>query len=224
MGRRKIDYPNQIISFLGSLVGIFIALQLANWQEEKQEDNRLQQALEAIRSEIKTNLDIYRFNVDSLGHWLEYHDFMMTEENQKMHGIISTPAALETMKARHPGMLDKVSLIRKLNDSTNLYTLNYFIVSVTPRIGISTNQWEASKVSGVIQKLDQKTMARLTEIYTLITTDFGENELGLTIAVVNGKMEGMDKVGERYRRIANASKWKSERITYLLKEIGWQSN
>jgi len=61
--KNKIDWLNHGIAFLAALLGILIAFQLDDYQEDQQRKKELQITLSSIKKEIESNRRIYRFNV-----------------------------------------------------------------------------------------------------------------------------------------------------------------
>ena len=54
----NIDWSNHIVAFFSALLGILIAFQLQDYQDDQKEEEELQITLEAIKKEIENNQNI----------------------------------------------------------------------------------------------------------------------------------------------------------------------
>ena len=177
MKKLNIDWSNHFVAFISSLVGILIAFQLNDFQENAKEHERLKVALQAIKAEIKTNLEIYRYNKDTIGNWLEYEEFIVS--HSKPEGLLVSESELDFVKLLHAKRFSNNKLLGKKNDTLYIYSNNQFTLNATPKVGISSNNWEAAKSSAVLNYLDQPRMAALVQIYNWIQRDIGEDELAI---------------------------------------------
>ena len=85
----NIDWSNHIVAFFSALLGILIAFQLQDYQDDQKEEEELQITLEAIKKEIENNQNIYRTNIKTLTDFLDVYEAM---DDKKGSVDIDVPA------------------------------------------------------------------------------------------------------------------------------------
>lgn len=223
MKKIKIDWPNHFIAFISSLLGILIAFQLQDWQEKRNENEKIEITLRSIKREIESDLKIYKTNADTIGQWLDYCNFIFDHQNRGVRGMLATEKRFISFQAKNQNRKEYIKFIKKYNDSLNLYDFTLQL-DVAPKSGLSTNNWEAAKSSGVLNNIDHSRMAVLTEIYYWINIDLGNSDSDF-IKLQIKKRDNFDDLGEImeiYRKIAAVSQLKKKKIEENYNKINWK--
>lgn len=208
--RIHIDWPNHLVAFVSTILGIFIAFQLDDWQEQRKLDKNLKATLEALHEEIEANLAIYEKNVERLSEWLDYYDFM--SEHTVGNDLIVSESKLNAVRVNNPTRFKDLRQLRRVNDSLNAYVVDIKL-DVLPITGVSTNNWQAAKSSGILTFLDHETITKLTFIYDWIERDFGMDENQFFKNKLQGSREDDGpKMIEDYRRIVDVTQFRLSRI------------
>jgi hypothetical protein len=219
MESRKIEWLNHSIAFASSVVGIFIAFQLDDWQERRSKQEEVALTLKAIRAEIEGNLAVYRMNDSTLGAFIEFVDF----HNANTHdgGLLLSRKELTDAMIRFPGRLDDARVIRKLNDTLAVYRVQVNI-NVAPTSGISTGNWEAAAASGILAHLDHDRTVLLTQVYEWTTKDLGYSDDELYGSLISFKdFDNTDQILEHYRMIVKVSRMKYTQMRSYYDRIEW---
>lgn len=225
MSSIRIDWINQLIGFLGAVVGIFIAFQLSDWQERSREEEKVKIALAAIKSEIDDNMGIYKRDITLLSNWLEYWDFVGGNQPEFNGQLKATEKKMELMRKNHPKRLDSAKFIKKYKDSINIYSTGAIMIDVTVESGISTSSWEAAKSSGVLNSLDHTRMTQLTKIYDWINKDLGIDDADVIRRNADFESPGFSDVSNLthdYGMITRVYDFKLDRIEKVYQKIDWE--
>lgn len=213
-----IDWKNHSISFLSALLGIFIAFQLEDCQDDRQEQARLKITLGAIKDEIETNREIYRKNVTQLTAWLEYFK-LQDQVNQK--GELSLPTArFEQMRNEHPSRVEGWKVISRSNDSVSLETNGHFLIDVIPETGISTSSWQAGLYEGILNRVDNSTLSKLTRIYEWTEKDIGLSDREFYEDAI-AEISNTTVIVNHYGKVAKVQQFKLDMIDRVYREIDW---
>lgn len=224
MNLNKVDWLNHGIAFVSSVVGIFIAFQLSDWQERRTKESELETTLQAIKLEIEGNIAIFKTNDSTLASFLDYLDFL---ESHSASGdlwggeLLCTEAELVEMKQKHPNRFNSIELIGKMRDGRSRYKIRMEI-DVIPGTGISTGNWEAAKAAGILNYVDHARMVLLTQIY-----EWTQKRLGVTDEEFQNnfvhleKYESMSKIFDDYRLIQQASGMKYREVKRYYDLMEW---
>ncbi|WP_445956783.1 DUF6090 family protein [Yeosuana sp.] len=162
------------------VIGILIALQINNWNEQRKQHSRETK----IMSEIKSNLEANIFNLkldikkqvrgawcidyitDLMDNKREYNDSLprYLNEGETSPDVVLTSAAFETLKSSGLELIENDSLRMKL---TNLYEVIY------PTLMQETKRIEDQLWPAVVTPLMQKYFRFDFEMNGYIPTDYG---------------------------------------------------
>lgn len=218
---KNIDWLNHSISFFSALMGIFIAFQLQDYQDDVQEQEKLKITLEAIKQEVAKNQLIYKNNAEFLTDFLVYINLM---KNAEPGGNVKVNKAwFEKMNNQAPARFKIWKLIEELNDSTLVFQVppNEFVIDILPQTGISTNSWQAGLYSGILNRLDHTRLEKLTYVYDWISKDMGVNESEFYEKQLYGEFSDITNLLEYYNRVAKSQGLKLRMIQGKLDEMTW---
>lgn len=219
MDLRKIDWLNHFIAFASSVIGIFIAFQLDDWQERRSKREEMNTTLKAIKEEIEGNLFVFHENDSALGALVDFYDFYIA--NQHDGGLLFSNKDLLEAQTKFPGRLNGPKVIQKVNDTLAIYQFK-FTVDVAPASGISTGNWEAAITSGILANLDHDRTVLLTQIYDWTTKDLGYSEDELYATRLGFKeFEDVDQILEHYRMIVKVSRFKHAEMKRYYNKVKW---
>lgn len=217
----KVDWTNHIVGFVSTLLGIFIAFQLDDWQDRKAQEERIEITLGAIKKEVDSNIAIYKINISKLSQWIEYCEFIQNHSNENGE-VISTESALNSIKIKNQHRFKDLKVLKKHNDSLNVYKID-LMLDVLPETDKSTNNWEAAKSSGILNYMDHSRMAQLTQIYDWINKDLGvsDSDIYKNIIKVN-QFTDIPTLIQDYKMIVRVSEMKLSRIEEYYKKMDWE--
>ncbi|HEY0653924.1 MAG TPA: hypothetical protein VGD65_12385 [Chryseosolibacter sp.] len=218
---KKIDWYNHLVAFVSTLLGIFIAFQLEDWKDNRKQEQALAVALDAIKKEVQANVKIYQTNVAALSEFLEYRKFY--EEHSDAKGnLITSEKTLNRIRGNHPNRTRDLRVLRKLNDSINVYTGGRLIYDVLPVTGISAVNWKAASSSGLLTSLDHEKLSQLTDIYGWIERDMGMDESEYFFNAIGvSEFDDLNRIVENYERIMRNTSFKLARIEKPMETLGW---
>ena len=219
--KTKLDWPNHIIAFFSALLGILIAFQLEGYRDTRKDNEELKSALISIKSEIDNNFNIYETNVEQLGIWLEYWEIIKDIEES---GLITIEKdKYEKLNVKTPNRFRGWNIIEELNDSMIIIQTNLdIVVDVLPETGISVSSWNASLYSGVINKLDNDILVKLTHIYEWIEKDLGVSDRELLEDTMNEGFDNINVVVAYITKVKKVHKLKLENAQKIYAEIEWK--
>ena len=217
----KIDWPNHIIAFFSALLGILIAFQLEDYRENRQDDEKLENTVNAIQNEIDNNLRIYRNNVDKIGNWLEYWELLSSVDGDGMLEV--KKYKFERLKAKTPHRFEGWILIKQMSDSVLvLQTTGDIDVDVLPETGISVSSWTAGLYSGILNRFDHNRLIKLTHIYEWIEKDLGVSDREIIEDQIDSDIDDIDIIIAHFTRIVRVHKLKHQRIKTIYDKIEWE--
>jgi len=214
----KIDWLNHMIAFLSALLGIVIAFQLEDFQEDQKAQEDLQITLIAIKKEVENNQSIYRTNIETLSEFLDYIS-VLEDKNDKEYRINKNK--FDKIKSKSPDRFADWKLKRQENDSTLIF--EPFDIDVpAPETGISTSSWKAGIYSGILNRLDHSNLSKLTHIYEWIEKDIGLNEVEFLENVVMEKFHDIDIIVNYYTRLTKIQQMKLGIVSDYYDQIEWE--
>lgn len=215
----KVDWTNHIVGFVSTLLGIFIAFQLDDWQDRRAQEARTEINLQAIKKEIENNITIYKNNISKLSQFVEYYDVIMSCRREPT-GMILSESKLNSLRLKNERFND-IKFLKKLNDTLSVYTEPVLVFDLVPEV-ISTDNWEAAKSSGILNHIDQSRMALLTGIYNWTNKDLGIDEASF-YANLFGVVELPDvpTIIQGYKSTIQTSELRLNLIERKYKEIDW---
>lgn len=217
--RNKIDWINHSVAFFSALLGILIAFQLEDYQDRRQENEKLEVTLGAIRSEIENNRRIYQTNVEKLTDFVEYFEL-----NGMVDGkgeLVLEDEKFERMKLRSPGRFSEWVLVRRGNNGTSVFTNCEFVIDVAPETGISTSSWKAGLFEGVLNRLDHDKLSKITHIYEWVEKDIGLNERDFYENSILNDITLIAPIIDHFKKIVVVQKFKLGIIDSYYNEIDW---
>jgi hypothetical protein len=219
MNLKNIDWLNHSIAFGASVIGIFIAFQLDDWQERSSRREDLEVALRGIKMEIESNLNVYQKNDSLLQKYLDYADFYVGHGKNGM--LRCSRRELEKARKVNPERFAGIQFIKQVNDTISLYSADFY-VDIVPFSGITTGNWEAAKSSGVLAYLDHERITQLSQVYDWTTKKLGvsDEELANNFITLQ-KFGDVDKILGDYRLIMEASRMKHRRMREYYEKIKW---
>lgn len=217
----KIEWGNHFVSFLSALLGIFIALQLEEWREDRGEVQRANEAIAAIRAEVDSNIALYHYNIHGLKGQAECLKFFRSHENKGF--LLATAQEFEAMQAKYPKRF-QLKLIDKINDSLCRYEGD-IMVDFLPNSGFSSSAWHSAEISGIIPKFSQDKISALTFIYDWVNKDLGFSDAEFFTRIISryGTISEIREVERNYSLLAEIYEFKLRHIQERYEKIGWQT-
>lgn len=178
--KKNIDWINHFVAFISSVVGIFIAFQLDDWQQNREEKEKERITLSAIKKELETNGEILKNNIKTISTWIDYQNFVARHDRVKgtTDQIVCSPTQVNKLLDKTPRKLGDLKLVKMINDTLGIYFVGVIHLNISLQ-GISTNNWEAAKYSGILNNFDHDQISALTAIYSLLNKDLGFSANGL---------------------------------------------
>ncbi len=216
----KIDWQNHFVGFVSTLLGIFIAFQLDDWQEVRKRTEHLQTTMDAIKKEVEKNLEIYEGNA-KLADFVEWYTFWNESSNDRGELVVSE-RVFNAYKKKIPTRLAELKLVAR-KDSMLIFKGDQFKFDVIPATAISTNNFETAKSPGILNFLDHERMNALTEMYNLINLDLGFKESEFYKRNLFGREQfpDIEVMVSDYRQVAKISEFKHAWIKPLFDEMKW---
>ena len=219
----KIDWLNHTIAFLSALLGILIAFQLDDYQEDRREQEELQIALNSIKEEIEANLEIFTSNSEGLSEWLQYWELAQSTDGFEYVNKELFVNWQNQFPLRYQGW----EIIEDYGDSVLVKIKpEDIVIDILPKTGISSSSWQAASYSGILNRLDHSTLSKLTRIYMWIEKDFGVDELQIyDLAIKNDDVDGPDDIDfilNTYKDMLGVQSWKLRMINEIYEEIEWE--
>jgi hypothetical protein len=219
--KSRIDWHNHLVAFVSTLLGIFIAFQLEDWQEQRKSKESLAIVLEAIKQEVQSNVRIYQNNVTRLSEFLAYQDFYEKHSDEKGN-IITTQVSMAALMQNHQHRLNDVKITRALNDSINIYSGAALKFDIIPETGVSTVSWQAATSSGLLTALDHETLSQLIDIYGWIERDMGMSESQFYHKAIGiSEFDDFNQIISNYKHVVRNTEFKLARIEKPLKRLKW---
>lgn len=217
----KIGWINHLIGFVSVLLGIFIAFQLNNWQQNASQRKNINTALRSIKQEVENNMAIYLKNKEELSHWLEYVSELQSSMDANGNLVIGEKA-LNNFMEKNPNRFDDLEYIGRYNDSLNIYQTGLKI-DIMPESGISTSSWDAANSTGILNSIDFSTVAILTRIYDWTTKEIGINDAEIYNQhfLRENELLDLNTLVRDYNTIVSASRLKYQRIELYYNQMDW---
>lgn len=158
----KIDWPNHIVNFITTIIGIIIALSLDERWNDRETDARLREFRELLSGEMKSN-------IDGLENFLSYSSIheqqlrFLLEKNINDDVIVCGQADLDSAQTAW-GSNGFFNNVEKAGD-------NKFRVSYTVKMfeyKYENTVWESFKNTDLINHMSSEEISDLTRQYALI--------------------------------------------------------
>ena len=226
--KTHIDWKNHLIAFLSALLGILIAFQLEDYRSRQNDLDNLDIAMSSIKNEIENNLAIYKSNTELLNDWLDYYS-LSELVNQNNEVTVSKPRYQEL--SNNPNQKDRYEnwvVVVETNDSVTLNVPeNGPLIDFLPATDISTSSWYAAINSGLLTRVDNNVLNKLTSIYQWTEKDFGLDELDLFQLPINSEVsnteeDSIDELVEYFKKLHAIHSWKHRMILPIFEDLEWQ--
>lgn|GEM_PF-2312622 len=217
----NIEWGNHFVSFLSALLGIFIALQLEEWRENRAEVQRAKEAIAAIKAESDSNIALYRYNIQGLKGQAECLRFFRTHESKGF--LLANPQEFEALKSKYPKRF-QFRMMEKINDSLNRYE-GEPRVDFLPNSGFSSSAWHSAEISGILPKFSQDKISALTFIYDWVNKDLGFSDADFFARIISryGNISDIREVERNYSLLAEIYEFKLRHIQERYEKMNWQT-
>lgn len=229
MNNTKIDWKNHSIAFLSSLLGLFIAFQIQDWQDKRRDNEKAIKTMRALKNELIYNKELLERQLESVSIWVENTEFFLEKsQHQELreNEIYATQKEIDSCIKRNVKFtyrMKNIQLIKKVNDTLNIYKADWIVfdISFHPLV---TNQWQAAKSSGALSYMQQEQLALFSKAYEWIEKDLGKKEFLESEVLFYDKLPGGDLKGslEIYKIIARADSIKLEKLNLANDQINWE--
>ena len=159
---KRIDWANHFMSFVGTCLGVLLAFYLANYHENKRNQERLELAMTNIKKEIERNRDNARQHADTLL-WGVNAMNALKPFLSETYEIIGTSEQMTAFQKAHPGFY-KLEKEEPVNDSLMNFhgslELNFNIIPV------SEIAWNNANSMDVLHLTDYQTSFQLHSLYS----------------------------------------------------------
>jgi hypothetical protein len=216
MDSKKIDWLNHAIAFAASVIGIFIAFQLDDWQEQRSRRAQLETTLKGIKAEIEGNLAIYHENDSLLQQFVSYADFY--DRHFDNGALLCTDRALQDARRINPERFGDLKYVGKVNDTTKRYEMT-FTFDFLPTSGISTANWDNARSSGILVHVDHDRVVLLTRVY-----EWTSKKLGISDEELENNLfafHNVEQLRHDYRLISRSYGVKYRHVKQYYEQIKW---
>ncbi|MCB0629319.1 MAG: hypothetical protein R2824_04085 [Saprospiraceae bacterium] len=160
---KRIDWPNHMMAFISTLLGVWLAIYLGNSNEHHQEVSRMKIALASVKQEIQNNnrkAGNHIAHLDSLLKAVTIFSKMIDEEME----LVATERQMNDFLNTYSWFLS-VGDKRLQKDSFYIYdaNLNLNLQLMT----VSDIAWENTKLMDVLHLIDTQTAFQLHGVYRL---------------------------------------------------------
>ncbi|MBK7870398.1 MAG: hypothetical protein IPJ74_06790 [Saprospiraceae bacterium] len=162
---RRLDWGNHLFNFLATLFGVLIAFYLANYQENRRDQKRLEVATKHIIAEIEKNLESTKNHIKKISLQSDALQIFVNYLDDK-NDLIATQAQIDSFMKKFPGfytLKDK----KAINDS--LYNWNGDLNLSFDFLGVSDIAWRNAQGMDVLHLMDFKTSSDLYGLYQFQT-------------------------------------------------------
>jgi len=159
--RFRIDWVNHSLSFVGTCLGVLLAVYLTNVQENRKELARLQVAMDNIKNEINGNLEKTTRHIEELEAQMKALDAIKEFIDTSMQ-LIATEAQIDSFQQKFPDFYDATGK-DPLNDS--LYEWHGKMDFDFNRLEISDIAWQNAQAMDVLHLADFQKSYELHALY-----------------------------------------------------------
>jgi hypothetical protein len=219
MDLKNIDWLNHSIAFAASVVGIFIAFQLDDWQERRSRNEQLQITMRGIKGEIEGNLAIYYENDSLLHQFISYVDFR--RQHLDNGTLLCTDRDLGEARRLNPVRLHDLKILTKVNDTIKRYEAP-LVFDFLPNSGISTANWDAARSTGVLVNIDHDRAVLLTQVYEWTNKRLGISDEELQNSLFSlGELKTTEQVLHDYDLMMRSYDIKYRKVRMTYDQIKW---
>ncbi|MFY0689268.1 MAG: hypothetical protein JXQ90_19010 [Cyclobacteriaceae bacterium] len=179
----KSDWINHSIAFLGMIIGILIALQLDDWREKQELQERIEIAISNVGHELDANRQGLEGIIGSNKMFIDILEFIV--EHEIADGIIQFNSEENWLSSKQLEFVE-FSEIDSTGSKIRAKVDVNFNLFLTFRI--QSHNWEGLKYSGYLSLSNQEDLNEYILIYDLLNTDFGD----LDILQLSKRIEAAD--------------------------------
>ena len=129
----------------------------------------------------------------------------------------------ERMRSKSPDRLQNWILVNQENDSIYVFEVGIddFILDEAPLTGISVSSWQAGLYSGILNRLDNDRLTKITQIYEWIEMDLGLNERDMFEMITLSENLDINIILDFYERVIKIQRMKLDRVNSYSNNIEW---
>jgi ABC-type multidrug transport system fused ATPase/permease subunit len=174
-GANKLLTNNWVITLTATLVGVFLALYLNDWSNNRtlREDSRLAKSI--ILDELKHNASNLQESMESHQRLRDIFIFLGSNY-RKDEGLISTPNIINEFQKKYPQILSVSDSIR-LDENSFKYEGEINLDLSFPQVNLKTIAWETFKDTRISTLYDFNCLMYLETIYSIIQEIKDNNKL-----------------------------------------------
>ncbi|PHN07910.1 hypothetical protein [Flavilitoribacter nigricans] len=159
----RIDWPNHLMAFISTLLGVWLAFSLGNYYEHQRERERMTVAMDNVRQEIRKNegkLKEHVGHLDSLMRAVSAFGKLLNEDLNMVAGT----GQMDHFLQEHGWFID-IEEKKPYRDS--LYEYDGSLNLNLRYMSISNIAWENTKLMDVLHLVDTETAFKLHGLYGL---------------------------------------------------------
>lgn len=196
----NIDWTNHFIAFLATVIGIIIAFSLEDWNDSRKEKEAVHQAMNSLKSELKSNFEIINNNLNRLPKFtglnrviLKYRISDIPDDLKVI--LVCSKNQFDSLRQIYQNEISEESIIQKAGDSKiTFYT--YWDGFFPERLNF--DNWEAVKSSGLLYKFKHGQMITINRVYShLQRNPSGVSEDDIVLMQVQDKKLNLDLFDEK---------------------------
>jgi hypothetical protein len=160
---KQIDWPNHLMAFISTLLGVWLAISLGNSNQHRQEVSRMKIAMANVKQELQNNNRKAKNHIAHLDSLLRAVNTFskMIDENME---LVATERQMEEFISESEWFIS-VESKRPLRDSLYIYDGNLNLN--LQLMNVSDIAWENTKLMDVLHLIDTETAFQLHGVYGL---------------------------------------------------------
>lgn len=158
---KRIDWPNHMMAFLSTLLGVWLAFYLGNYNENKIAHARMEVAMASVQEELQNNEENMKSHAAQMDSMLQAVGAFseMIDENMD---LIATEKQMDTFLEEF-GWFLSIQSKKPLRDS--LFEYHGSLNLALNFSGVSDIAWENTKLMDILHLVDTKTAFQLHSLY-----------------------------------------------------------
>ncbi|MFC0875795.1 hypothetical protein ACE01N_04330 [Saccharicrinis sp. FJH2] len=153
-----------IITLIATLIGVFLALYLNEWNASRKLKKQKEIATENILTEISANKKLLTESVKNYTEMLDIYIFFNECLSAESEFITSSENMIQ-FRTKHPGLLSPIDSVRLENGMFKYTRMNLNLVFTLEQVELRTIAWETLKSSNIISSYDFDYLMSLEYIY-----------------------------------------------------------
>lgn len=160
---RRFDWGNHLLNFIGTCLGVLLALYLSNYQQNQRDHQRLQIAIKHIALEIKENYKKTKNHLEQESYHLAAIEAIRNLVNEQ-DSLVGTEAYVNQVMKEFPDIFSAKKADR-INDTAYYWNANLNLNF--KYLQVSDIAWKNAQAMDVMHLMDFK---EANELYTLYNT------------------------------------------------------